>query len=94
MLRPGQFSLGYLFLETLWVALAVYFFRLLFLVATNVRSPVAPFTNILVLTAALFFLSIAVGGLFNFRGMQLGAVVGAMLVVLLYLLLLAVMLTD
>jgi ABC-type enterobactin transport system permease subunit len=47
-----------------------------------------------VLSAALFYLSIAVGGLFNFRGMQLGIAVGAMLVALMYLLLLAVMLTG
>lgn len=94
MLRPGQFSLAYLFLETLWVALAVYFFRLLYLVATDVRSLDKPFTNIFVLAAALFFLSIAVGGLFNFRGMQLGTVVGAMFVVLMYLIQLAVFLTG
>jgi hypothetical protein len=90
MLRPGQFSLAYLFLEILWVSLAAYFFRLLFLAAADVASPSARMSLILPAGAAFFFLSIAIGGLGNYRGMRQGLHVGMMILGLaLYLLFLA-----
>jgi hypothetical protein len=77
MLRPGQYSLAYLFVESVWIALTVCFFRHSFAYVVAMPQPgEAPIWS---LCAAIFCLSVSVGGLFSFRGMWAGAAIGAVL---------------
>jgi len=81
MLRAGQYSLAYLFVESLWIALTVCFSRYVYLYAMDLRPLETVWGGPASMCAALFFMSVSVGGLFNFRGMWLGAAMGIFLMI-------------
>ena len=75
MVRQGQFSLGYLLLQTFWIALTVCFTRHMFIYATDFTTPVAPDIGMMwSMGANLFCGSVVVGGFF--KCMRAGAAVG------------------
>lgn len=79
MLRRGQFSLTYLFLESFWIALTICFGRYLFIYAMDESSAEARVFGPLSICGLWFCTSVAVGGLLNrFWG---GAAVGVALVI-------------
>jgi hypothetical protein len=83
MLRSGQFSLAYLIVESVWVALAVCFAKYFYDVSMDLSRESLHWSGLIFICAALFFSCVAVGGIFNFEGMRAGALIGVLLLVIL-----------
>ena len=84
MLGKRQFSIQYLLLETLWIALAIGMVRLLAKLYGEPVSAGPPSTEVVLAIASIFFapmvISTAVFGLFGY--MRTGAIVGSVFTII------------